>query len=531
MTLFNHQSEALSIARERNIALFHDCGTGKTCTSLNIIKHWHSKGEGPAIVVCPLSIIEAAWLEDAEKFAPELSIASLWLPQTSKRKEKQLDILHNGNHDIYVANFETFKSLLPDLHKKQFGVIIVDESSKMKCPKSAITRALLSVAGVTMRAKGGVKYPVKHVIPHRYVLSGTPAPNDESEYWSQVTFVTGPGGYVFNDNFYAFRSRYFTGIPIGLTGQNQHVFTPDVQERTAMVNALLQQNMNIGDRQFIETIQRFESLKQFSPQQLQIFWRIWQRYCGQRQLVLNKLHHEFMDRLSMVSHVVRKADAVDLPEQIHEKRIVILSKPEQDAYDQLQRDLVLQFADEQILATSALVETMKLRQLTSGFCYGDEGTHQIGKSKLNELKDLLAEIGDKQVIIWANFQEEIKTLVEMLPNSVALWGQGDDRQTAVKAFQNGDVQYLIANPASAAHGLTFVNCNYAVYFSLNYSYELQKQSQDRIHRIGQRNMCTYYYLIAKGTIDEVIYNTVGKKSDLSKEVLNYLRMSSHGKAA
>jgi len=465
MKLFAHQKEALNHAREGNLALFHDCGCGKTCTALNIIRHWKAKGVSPALVVCPLSIIEAAWIEDCAKFAPELSITSLWLPQTSNRRLKQISLLLDEDFDIYVANYETFKTLLPKIKRKQFQVLIVDESSKMKCPTSQITRALLSLAGITTRGKGGVKFYADETIPHRYLLSGTPAPNDESEYWAQVKFITGEGNDVFNDNFYAFRSRYFFSIPLGRTGQNIWKFRKDTKQ-------------------------------------------------------------EFTDRLSEVAHVVHKQDAVDLPPQIHEKRYIELSKEERKAYDKLKNDLVLEFADEMVLASSALVEVMKLRQLTSGFCYGED-THQVGKSKLNELKALLEEIGDKQVIIWCNFRHEIATLFKELVNCDALWSGSVDRDATIRNFQQGKIKYLIANPQSAAHGLTFTNCSYAIYYSLNYSYELQRQSQDRIHRIGQRSKCTYYYLIAKNTVDELIYRTVNGKAELSKEVLNYLRMNSN----
>jgi len=305
------------------------------------------------------------------------------------------------------------------------------------------------------------------------VLSGTPAPNDESEYWAQVKMIDGVGNLVFNDNFYAFRNRYFYAIPLGCTGIKKWLFKKD-------------------------------------------------------------MYAEFKDKIAQVAQVVRKQDCLDLPEQIHEIREVTLSNDEQAAYNRLKKDLVLKFSDETILASTALTEIMKLRQLTSGFCYGTGGfSHVIGKSKLNELKTLLEEIGNHQVIIWCNFKYEIQLLLRELGNhTTALWSGTVDKDRTIKTFQEGyyyekdeqpfPVQYLIANPQSAAHGLSFTNCSYAIYFSMNYSYELQKQSEDRIHRIGQDNKCTYYYLVAKNTVDKTIYNTVRSKSDLSKQILDYL---------
>jgi SNF2 family DNA or RNA helicase len=458
MELFKHQIEAIERGKVANVALFHDCGTGKTATALNIIAHHKVNGFTPALVVCPLSIIDAAWLEDCRKFTPELSIVSLW----SKKPTERLKRL-NEQHDIYVINFDAFKGLYKEIAAKRFGVLIVDESSKMKCPKTQITRALLSFAGIPFR---GSPYKTNYTIPYRYVLSGTPAPNSEAEYWPQIKMITGPGGRCFNDNFYAFRNTFFLSIPLGLTGQKLFKFRDVMRE-------------------------------------------------------------EFMARMKTVTHIVRKADALDLLPQVHEIRKVYLSPDEATAYETFKRDLVLHFEDTTILAANALTEVMKLRQLSSGFAYTDTGVRQTGTSKLKELKELLEEIGDKQVIIWCNFRHEISELQKELPSSDALWAGTPDRDKTINGFKAGQFQYLICNPMSAAHGLTFTNCSYAVYFSLNYSYEMQKQSQDRIHRIGQTDKCTYYYLIAAKTVDEIIYKAVGKKENLSNTILNYLRTNSH----
>jgi SNF2 family DNA or RNA helicase len=469
MVLYKHQQEALGRAMEGNLALFHECGTGKTLTALKIIEYHKQRIQecrnigiqwNGALVVCPLSIIESAWIEDCRRFTPQLSIISLW----SQRPQERLRRLRE-THDIFLVNFETFKMIFEEIKTKGFDILIIDESSKMKAHDSQITRALMALAGVRSRGKGTI-YPASRAIPHRYILSGTPAPNDRSEYWSQITFIA--PGMAFSDNFYSFRGRYFVPRPLGRTGINLWDFTKD-----------------------------------------------------------GTLQEEFKAQMAPWCHVVRKADAVDLPEQVHQIRKVELSKAERKAYETFRDELVLRFAKEEILASSALTEIMKLRQLTSGFCYGTMGIHQTGKSKLKELLSLLEEIGDKPVIIWCNFRHEIGEILKAIPDATALWSGSPDREKVIADFKTGKCRILVANPQSAGHGLTFTNCCDAVYFSMNYSWELQKQSQDRIHRIGQKSKCTYTYLIARDTIDELIYDTVTKKQKISEEVLKYLRTQEH----
>jgi SNF2 family DNA or RNA helicase len=454
--LYKHQHYALQRAKHSNLALFHDCGCGKTRTAIEIIRH-HG---GRALVVCPLTIIDAAWIEDVKKFAPELSVVSLH----SKKPCERLQRLEEDHH-IYVVNYESFRSkeLYRRICAKGFTTLVVDESSRIKDPKSLQTMSLLTMAGITPYGAKKKGYLNRRPIPHRYILSGTPAPNKEIEYWPQIKFVTGPGNIVFNDNFYAFRGAWFAD--------------------------------------------RYATRK--------VKFQDWYLPTENRQ--------SYIDKMAPWCDVVSKADAVDLPAQVHEKRIIELSPQEQKSYNTFKDELVLLFGDSEILASNALTEIMKLRQLTSGFAYTEDGVIETGRSKLKELSALVQEIGDKPVIIWANFKHEIQALLEALPNSEALWSGTKDRNNVIRNFQNGITQYLIANPQSAGHGLTFINCNDMIYFSLNYSFELLKQSQDRVHRIGQSQSCTYYYIMAKGTIDEVIYRALTKKEALSATVLSHLK--------
>jgi SNF2 family DNA or RNA helicase len=101
----------------------------------------------------------------------------------------------------------------------------------------------------------------------------------------------------------------------------------------------------------------------------------------------------------------------------------------------------------------------------------------------------------------------------------------------IAAFKAGKFQYLIANPASAGHGLTFVNAHHAISYSLNYSFELFKQGKDRIDRIGQKHQCHYDHLLGANTIDEVIYKALLSKEKDASAFLDCLVNLQNGKPA
>ena len=459
--LMPHQERAIEFGSDKNAGLFMDCGTGKTWTAIElIVKHG-----GKALVLCPLSIIEDAWLSDVKKFRPELSAVSLWHKPGAKKRKYQTKVLEE-NHDIYVANYETFKTLFKELSEFGFNTLIVDESSCMKNHASQITKAILALSGLNHRTKKSKNFASERIIPHRYVLTGTPSTNSEIEYWSQIKCVTGRGNKVFSDNFYSFRGRYF--------------------------------------------VDRFASVKGLMAQK-------WVIRKDQKEVLLQKMRE--------VSLVISKEDALDLPPQTHIVRHVMLSAAEMMAYNKMKNELVLEFADSEALAATALVEIMKLRQITSGFVYDQDGAAQrLGGSKLKELKSLLDEFGDNQCIIWCNFKYEIELLLKELGNEAgAVWGGSEDRDQTIRDFKSGKIKYLIANPMSAAHGLTLTNCSYAVYYSLNYSYELMKQSRDRIHRKGQTKPTFYYYLLGAGTIDDMIYKAVSGKEAAALSGLDYIK--------
>jgi SNF2 family DNA or RNA helicase len=75
----------------------------------------------------------------------------------------------------------------------------------------------------------------------------------------------------------------------------------------------------------------------------------------------------------------------------------------------------------------------------------------------------------------------------------------DERNNIVRNFQNPDhpLKYFIGNPATAGYGLTLTEANLVVYYANDFNLETRIQSEDRAHRIGQRNPVTYVDLITE----------------------------------
>jgi SNF2 family DNA or RNA helicase len=235
-----------------------------------------------------------------------------------------------------------------------------------------------------------------------------------------------------------------------------------------------------------------------------------------------------MDRVSRQAYSLRKEDAIDIPEQVYETRYVYMDEVQQKAYEMMKKENILEFKDSITLAANELAKIMKLRQVTSGWTINTKGIPVfISDTKVNALKELLEEIPQyRQVIIWVNFHFEVLRLKEEFKETACvLYGDMPQKEKikSIEDFQNNKYRLLIAHPLSGGSGINFQQSSYAVWFSLSYSSEQYIQANDRQHRIGQINKCTYFHLLAKDTIDEVIYKVVNKKADLVDACLDMLK--------
>ena len=163
---------------------------------------------------------------------------------------------------------------------------------------------------------------------------------------------------------------------------------------------------------------------------------------------------------------------------------------------------------------------MKLREICDGFIiYKDKSITDFGSNKDKELQDVIDEIGNKPIIIWCQFTYEIERLASKF-RGVALTSKTKNRDSIIEDFKNNKIKLLFTHPKLLGMGNTFINCNYNIYYSQSYSYEEFKQSQDRIHRIGQTNKCTYIMIQCNKTIDGKIYNCLKNKKNAVDELYN-----------
>lgn len=224
--------------------------------------------------------------------------------------------------------------------------------------------------------------------------------------------------------------------------------------------------------------------------------------------------------MSGSSIFIKKEDCIDLPDKVFEIRKFDMAREQRIIYDGFLNDIVSHINEWSKFEFTA--KLMKLREVASGFTIQKDGSincFENNKDKL--LEETIAEIKDRPIIVWCQFNHECESLAAKF-GGVALTSKTKNRDDVIRQFKNGEIDLLFAHPKLIGKGLTFVNCTYNIYYSLSYSYEEYKQSQDRIHRAGQDSKCTYIFLQANDSIEERIYDCVQRKGNAVDEL--YMEM-------
>ena len=195
----------------------------------------------------------------------------------------------------------------------------------------------------------------------------------------------------------------------------------------------------------------------------------------------------------------------------------------------MKRMAVAEMHNKTMTTSTALVQLMRLQQITCGHFKADDGTvKQIKNNRVSELLNVLDEVEGKAVI-WCHWRHDINNVVAAIskdygPRSVVTY-YGDttteDRQKAIKEIQNPDseVRVLVGTPQTGGYGITLTEANTMIYFSNGYDLEKRTQSEARIDRIGQTRNMTYVDIIAEKTVDEKIVKSLRKKINIASEVM------------
>ncbi len=124
---------------------------------------------------------------------------------------------------------------------------------------------------------------------------------------------------------------------------------------------------------------------------------------------------------------------------------------------------------------------------------------------------------EEPLVVFAHHTEVQEAVLARFPGALHLLGRdtAPARDAAVRAFQAGDGDgMIVCSTQVASQGITLTRATNVCFLELEWTPALHDQAEDRVHRIGQRDAVTAWYLLAAETIDETMARLLERKRDL-----------------
>jgi SNF2 family DNA or RNA helicase len=483
--LWGHQKRALALAlKQKDFAFFHDMGTGKTGTLINVLRHKYAERGHirRTLILSPLVTLQN-WKREFKNFSRISENDIIVLGGTGAKRVAQFqygatdpvsgDMTRNR---IFITNYESMqvKGLIDLIERWRPEIIICDEAHRLRNHKSIRAKA---VCRITDKAE------------HTYIATGSPILNSAQDVFHQYKILN--SGKTFGDNFFAFRGRYFVDSNASWAGKTGYF--PDYNERPEL----------------------FEELH--------------------RKMYFDQVGRPIADR-------VLKKDCLDLPPLVRTTIEVELSSEQRKIYTEMKNEFITyvqKIKDEgkpiAVVATLAVTKALRMQQIVTGFAKGEDGIEYPiqDNPRLEALADLLEDVGQNKVIVWACFKENYKQIAKVCDDLKLPYCQlhGElnikEKEASMKAFrEDPSIKVMIANQAAGGVGVNLVEAPVAIFYSRNFSLENDLQAEARNYRGGSEihQKVTRYDLIAKNSIDELISDCLVKKQSISDQIVDLNRM-------
>tara|TARA_Y100000034_G_scaffold135350_1_gene206942 strand:+ start:10086 stop:11966 length:1881 start_codon:yes stop_codon:yes gene_type:complete len=214
---YDHQEEAFVNALwNYRYGLFLGRGLGKTKVVVDLVRHFKKKDPNFRCLVLALRVNLYTWQAEAEKFSGGDVRAMPLVATSPKQRIKRLKEILAEDPEMLVITYDTARvahELI--LENFKYGMIVADESHKLRGYKSGQTKASHALASVAAR---------------RLLLTGTASLGDPRHLWGQLRFL----GKFIVPNFWHFKERYVRVAPynkhVVVGFKNMHLLNRKVSE-------------------------------------------------------------------------------------------------------------------------------------------------------------------------------------------------------------------------------------------------------------------------------------------------------------
>ena len=234
---------------------------------------------------------------------------------------------------------------------------------------------------------------------------------------------------------------------------------------------------------------------------------------------------EIQSRISDICISMKSEDYLQLPELVYDVVPVKLDDRAQNAYNEMEREMLLEIDEAVIDAGSAAALSNKLLQLCNGAVYTEEGNWvALHNCKIEAFMELIERLNGQPALVFYNFKHDRERLVTALTKAkkrVRLLQTPEDAD----AWNRRELDVLLAHPASCAYGLNLQQGgNHVIWFGLNWSLELFLQANKRLHRQGQTSAVIVHELAVQNSRDMDVIAALQDKDATQDALIESLKV-------
>ena len=477
--LYPYHTRVSNFAQDKpKVGIFVGFGGGKTYLSLKWLEDMcQLYGYGCRHVNSPLPALVLTLKTGIHHWGEQIEQHSNFTSSLVRGTGEQRVNAFKRKADIYVTSYDLFRS--PKM-LKAFGMTHITETTydgKVKHYFRGTERTGLhtvivdestSLKNVRAQRFKALRVPCVQM-NYRAILTGKPILERADEIWGQMLFLD--DGETFGGSFWRFRNTYFSEGP------------------------------------------------PWDPY-------TWTLKPGAEQKIAAKL-----DRLCI--RISEEEVSAQLPPKRYIKVPFEMPKSVRRRYEQLRDEFCMEKLDGDTFETKwAPARSQKMHQLCQGIFYKEANKYELVHTmKLDWLQENIPlMLKEGPTLIWTHLVRLIPLIAKVLsPIPLCIYkGEGmnnAERDESEIAFKSGKVDLMILSERMGYAGLDLWRANQAVFYSTDYPAGFRDNAEDRCHRIGSEihEAVTYYDLVFKDSMDEVVLRAIQEKLNMTEEILKHIR--------
>jgi SNF2 family DNA or RNA helicase len=421
-----------------------EMGLGKTVEAIALDRMRRmqlGKPKAKSLIIAPLSVVDV-WKRHYGWMLPNMRVTAYDSQgkQPAQARAAFLDDIANAVSDIYIVHWDALR-LMPELAKRQWFSVIADEAHRAKNRKAQQTRALKKLPAV-----------------FKVACTGTPAETRPDDLWSILN-------WLYPKEFSSYWRFYKSYVLRDTTPQGYKVVT--------------------GVRN-VDILQK--EIKPFYIRRL-------------KQDVLK-----------------------DLPDKQYTTINVQLPPQQRKMYEQMKKDMLAwvgEHESEPLAAPAVIAKLMRLQQFAISSIDVVPGFKMVGdekiptrivkmvdpSAKLDAVMQIIEDNPDESFVVFSQFKQVINLLGRRLDTKkirVGLYtGDTDksDRDRIVQQFQEGELRVFAGTIRAGGEGITLTKASTVIFIDRDWSPSKNRQAEDRVHRVGQKNAVQIIDIVATNTVD------------------------------